>query len=87
MLLRERAAKGGTIAECLVRRKVDEDDFLEVRWVGWLSAATYGGAVVVKYLWCSRLASRNRPSGLSKMYVLYQFTDKYTTSIQSEFYM
>lgn len=31
MLLRERAAKGGTIAECLVRRKVDEDDFLEVR--------------------------------------------------------
>ena len=41
MLLRERAAKGGTIAECLVRRKVDEDDFLEVRWVGWLSAATH----------------------------------------------
>jgi hypothetical protein len=30
-ILRERPAEEGVTAECLLRRKVDEDDFLEVR--------------------------------------------------------
>ena len=30
-LLRQRTAEVGLTAECLVRRKVEEDDFLEVR--------------------------------------------------------
>ena len=30
-LLRQKPAEEGVTAECLVRRKVDEDDFLEVR--------------------------------------------------------
>ena len=33
MVLRQRPAEGGVTAECLVRRKVEEDDFLEVRFV------------------------------------------------------
>ena len=31
MVLRKKAAEGGLMADCLVRRKVNEDDFLEVR--------------------------------------------------------
>ncbi len=31
--LRQRTMEGGAAAECLVRRKVEEDDFLEVRYV------------------------------------------------------
>lgn len=30
-ILRQKPAEEGVTAECLVRRKVDEDDFLEVR--------------------------------------------------------
>ncbi len=34
-LLRQKPAEEGLTAECLVRRKVEEDDFLEVRYVNW----------------------------------------------------
>ncbi len=30
-ILRRKPAEGGLVAECLVRREVEEDDFLEVR--------------------------------------------------------
>lgn len=32
-VLRKRPSEGGLLADCLVRKKVDEDDFLEVRYV------------------------------------------------------
>lgn len=32
-VLRRRPGEGGILADCLIRRKVDEDDFLEVRLV------------------------------------------------------
>ncbi len=31
-ILRRKPAESGMVAECLVRRRVDEDDFLEVRY-------------------------------------------------------
>ena len=31
IVLRQKTVEGGQLADCLVRRKVDEDDFLEVR--------------------------------------------------------
>ena len=32
-VLRQRRGEGGLMADCLVRRRVEEDDFMEVRWV------------------------------------------------------
>lgn len=31
-ILRKRTVEGGLMSDCLVRKKVDEDDFLEVRY-------------------------------------------------------
>ena len=35
VLLREKPAEEGTVAEYLVRVRADENDFMEVRWVLW----------------------------------------------------
>ena len=32
VVLRQKTVEGGQLADCLIKRKVDEDDFLEVRY-------------------------------------------------------